>query len=131
MAGWQLPFAYLWRGARAGNRVAVTLGACLWRFREAIHTRLTRAGLVGVVSVYSSLAISSTILHRFVVYGRLSRPLMPFLCLIGGAVIPRGWCVGRRFGSRRPSVVLCVATQAAFNFRVPSDRNFFPNSLPG
>ena len=68
--GWRLPFVYLWHAEHALLiALTVTLGTCLWRFREAIHTRLTRAGLVGAVCVYSSLAISSTILHRFVVRG--------------------------------------------------------------
>jgi len=103
---------------------AIALAWCLWRFREAIHARLTRAGLVGVVCVYASLAVSSTILHRFVVYGRLSRPLLPFLCLIGGAVIAQ-WL------ARWPRVRLATAMLCWAWPRRPrsisvcrSDRNF-------
>jgi hypothetical protein len=123
--GWYLPFAYLWHAEHLlliGWAGAVAW--CLWRFRDALHNRLTRAGLVGVVCIYASLAISSTILHRFVVYGRLSRPLVPFLCLIGAGAL--GALVAR---TQRPRtvitlLVLGVGAQAAFNFRVPLQQEY-------
>lgn len=124
--GWWLPFAYLWQAEHLllfgwGSALAW----CLWRFREALQARLTRASLVGLICVYASLAIPSAILHRFVVYGRLSRPLVPFLCLIGGAVIAT---LLARWPRRRLGVtvmiVLCVAAQAAINFRVPLTQEF-------
>ena len=123
--GWWLPVAYLWHAEHLlliGWTVA--LAWCLWHFREAIHSRLTRAGLVGVICVYASLAIPSTILHRFVVYGRLSRPLVPFLGLIGGAVLATFLARWPRVRLATAMVVLCVSAQAAFNFRVPLRQEF-------
>jgi len=50
--------------------------------------------------------------------------MMPFLCLIGGAVIAT-WLVRLpRIRLATSIVVLCVATQAAFNFRVPLRQEF-------
>jgi hypothetical protein len=123
--GWWLPFAYLWQAEHLLLiGWAIALAWCLWRFREAIHARLTRAGLIGVVCLYASLAVSSTILHRFVVYGRLSRPLVPFLCLIGGAVIAPWLARWPRVRLATAIVVLGVAAEAAINFRVPLGQEF-------
>jgi hypothetical protein len=120
--GWALPFVYLWsaeHGLLIGWLAATAW--CLWRFRKAVQTRLTRAGLVGAFSMYGALAVSSTVLHRFVVYGRLSRPLVPFLCLIGAGVL--GTLLDLAPRARRQLVlavlVLAVSVQAAFNFRLP------------
>jgi len=52
--------------------------------------------------------------------------MMPFLCLIGGAVIAT-WLVRLpRIRLATSIVVLCVATQAAFNFRVQNGYPYSP-----
>src|SRR4051812_243392 len=125
--GWVLPFAYLWYAEHLlliGWTAAVVW--CVWRFRVAVQTRLTRAGLIGVICVYVSLAASSTLLHRFVVYGRLTRPLVPFLCLLTAAML--GTVLMRIAVPRRrialPLVVVCVVAQAAYNFRIPLQQEY-------
>jgi hypothetical protein len=119
--GWSLPFAYLWSAEHLlliGWLVAAAW--CVWRLRWALQARLTRAGLVGALCVYASLAVSSTLLHRFVVYGRLVRPLVPFLCLLTAGVL--GLLVSRA-GARRSVIValavVAVTAQAAVNFIAP------------
>lgn len=129
--GWALPVAYLWHAEHLlliGWLAA--LAWSLWRFRESRQSRLTRAALIGVICVYASLALSSTILHRFVVYGRLSRPLVPMLCLITAGVIGSG--LRQLPDARRRvllvSIVVGVTLQAAFNFRVPLQQEY-PNDF--
>lgn len=129
--GWELPFAYLWHAEHLLLLGWLTaLAWSVWRFRESRQSRLTRAALIGVFGVYLSLALSSTILHRFVVYGRLTRPLVPMLCLITAAAIGAGL---RRLPARRQRVLLVVliagvVAQAAVNFRVPL-RQEYPNDF--
>jgi hypothetical protein len=72
------------------------------------------------------LAASSTILHRFVVYGRLARPLVPFLCLITAALLGR-MLIRVPEARRRIAlalVVICVAAQAAYSFRIPLQQEY-------
>lgn len=125
--GWRLPFAYLWHAEHLlAIGWAAALAWCAWQSRASLQSRLARAGLVGVVCIYASLAVSSTLLHRFVVYGRLSRPMVPFLCLVSAAVI--GQALVHATAARRRAVLALVAiavgTQAAFNFRVPLRQQF-------
>jgi hypothetical protein len=90
--GWRLPLEYLWH-AEHGLLVAwlISLGWCLVTLRRASASPLVRAGLVGLVFVFVALAIGSTLLHRFVVYGRLARQLVPFFCLISAYAFARWW----------------------------------------
>jgi hypothetical protein len=127
--GWRLPLEYLWHAEHL-LLIAWLLAAAwtAWRWRWALRSRLARAGMVGAVSVYALLAISSTGLHRFVVYGRLSRPLVPFLCLVTAAALGSYWrseIVTTRVRVASLSVLIVfISVQAAVNFRIPLTQEF-------
>jgi len=131
--GWRLPFEYLWHAEHL--LLIVWLAAAAWcvpHLRWAMRTRVSRAGLVGAVTIYAALAVSSTVLHRFVVYGRLTRPLIPFLCLVTAAVIGSVLNSGDARSRRRAVILATVAAatiaQAAVNFRIPF-RQPFPSEF--
>lgn len=125
--GWRLPFDYLWN-AEHGLLIAwlIAVAWCIGRLRWTLTTRLTRAALVGVVTIYGALAVPSTLLERFVVYGRLTRPLIPFLCLLAAAAIESAMrqLTPRTRAMVSATVVLAVGVQAAFNFRIPLRQEF-------
>jgi hypothetical protein len=116
--GWRLHFEYLWH-AEHGLLVAwlMSLGWCLVTLRRASASPLVRAGLVGLVFVFVALAIGSTLLHRFVVYGRLARQLVPFFCLISAYAFARWW---QQPGSVHRGMTVATAAalvvQTAVNF---------------
>ena len=124
--GWRLPIEYLWHAEHL--LLIVWLAALVWCVahpRWAVKTRAARAGLVGATCIYGALAITSTALHQFVVYGRLSRPLVPFLCLATVAVI--GSTLARAPRLRIATLVattLLVAVQAGINFQIPLWQRF-------
>jgi len=115
--GWRLTFEYLWHAEHAGL-LAWIAAAVYWvaRLPRALESRRVKLALAGLLFIYACLAISSTVLHAFVVYGRLARQLVPFFCLLSAAALetmlagPPGT---RRFV--RPILVL-LAAQAAVNF---------------
>jgi len=83
--GWSVPWAFLWHAEHLllllwGAGVFLAVGLIIRGCDKARARVLTWLGLVGVL--YLSLVVSSTLLHRFVVYGRLVHPLLPFFCLL-------------------------------------------------
>jgi hypothetical protein len=89
-----------------------------------------RAGLIGLICVYGALAVLSTGLGVFVVYGRLARQLVPFFCLVTAALLAR-------ISMRRPSlahvlipaVAAVVVLQAAVNARQVFAQQFPPEFI--
>jgi hypothetical protein len=116
--GWRLPWEYLWHAEHALLLVWVlgATGVLILTLREGAG--LHRRGLVALglaLGTYASLVLASTVLHRFVVYGRLARQLAPFLCL---AAAHAAWCVGARWPSRLGAVAsgLALAANTALSF---------------
>jgi hypothetical protein len=97
--GWSLPWAYLWEsegpiGAAAAACVILAVGSELGRGRTP-GARLL-AWFAALAVGYGLLALSSSGLGLFVVYGRSVKPLVPFLCLAAGwalrlLISGRGW----------------------------------------
>lgn len=131
--GWWLPIAYLWHAEHL--LFLVWLAAVMWCLahpRWTVMTRTARAGLIGAGCIYAALSITSTILHQFVVYGRLARPLVPFLCLATAAVIaPLLGRVPRVRIATLVAVTLLVAVQAGINFRIPLRQQFPAEFIAG
>jgi hypothetical protein len=127
--GWSFPWEYLWQ-AEHGLLLAWAAGAALavWAlFRERRPLVPASRGLLwlgATLGIYLLLAVGSTGLHTFVVYGRLARQLVPFLCLLaaygvaalaGSRPIPkRAWQLA----------ALALAAQVAFNFAGPFTQRF-------
>lgn len=85
--GWSLPWEYLWHSeGPAGAAIAIAIvGVSIWQWQagRGIPSRLALwICILGVL--YGLLVMGSNVLARFVVYGRTVKPLVPFLCLLGG-----------------------------------------------
>ena len=79
--GWRVPFAYLWHTEH--------LLALVWLVGAALAVRHARRPLrtsilillVPILLTYFAYVINSVVLEKQVVYGRLTRPFVPLLCL--------------------------------------------------
>jgi hypothetical protein len=128
--GWRLPFEYLWH-AEHGLLVVwmVSVVFCIATWRRGIASPRVQVGLIGVIGVFGALAISSTLLHAFVVYGRLARQLVPFLCLIAADMFARvSAAPSRAIRVLTPATIALLIAQAVVNFSEPL-KQVFPDDL--
>ena len=128
--GWRLPFEYLWHTEHL--LLLLWLAAATWcvaTWTSWRSNRAVRAGLVGLVVVYGLLAVLSTGLGTFVVYGRLARQLVPFFCLVTAAVLTR--VVLRSPVARTITVAAgaAIVLVAAFNARPVFAQHFPPEFI--
>jgi hypothetical protein len=125
--GWRLPLEYLWHTEHLLLVLwLVSLAWCLITWRWSWEARSIRAGLVGVAFVYVTLAMCSVVFNLFVVYGRLARQLVPFLCLLTATVLVRAWKT-RPAAQRTGLAVVAsafLAVQAMVNFSQPLRQPF-------
>lgn len=127
--GWSLPFEYFWHAEHGVLLLwLAALGTCVWRLRKGQVSDLAKACLLAVFVIYGALFVCSVVLERFVVYGRLARQLVPFLCVIAAHELVRM----RRPSWMRSGVVVAAAAalvlQVAVNFRAPLVQAF-PNEF--
>jgi hypothetical protein len=131
--GFVVPWAYLWHAEHA------LLLLWVW---AALHVILDRGAwapdrqraaamwLACAAFIYLALGAGSALVHAFVVMGRQSRQMIPFLCLASAAAL---W---RLVDTRRPSRWLLTAGAVALgvstltNFAVPLAQRF-PRTLEG
>jgi hypothetical protein len=126
--GWRLPWEYLWHAEHF--ILVMWLLALVWaisKLRSPDLPQRARVGLIGVAFVYASLATLSVVTHTFVVYGRLARQVVPFLCLITAAALYRA---AVSFSPRprllfTSAVMVVLLVQAGFNVMTPL-RQVFP-----
>jgi hypothetical protein len=124
--GWRLPFEYLWeaeRGLLAAWLLAT--GWCVHRLLLGRATPVERVGLLGLAVVYAALAVTSTGLHKFVVYGRLARPMVLFFSLLAAnrleSLRQSGSLAAR---AAFAASLLAVSLQGVANFRGPLAQTF-------
>ena len=129
--GFVVPWAYLWHAEHGllllwvGAALHVVLDRAAW---VADRRRAAVMWLSCAAFVYLALGAGSALLHAFVVMGRQSRQLIPFLCLAGASAT---W---KLIDTRRPSRWLLAAAAAALgastlaNFAVPLAQRF-PRTL--
>ena len=128
--GWRLPFEYLWHAEHLLLLVWIAaVGWCVASWPSWRSHRAARAGLIGLVVVYGLLAVLSTGLGTFVVYGRLARQLVPFFCLVSAAVLTR--CVLRSPFTRviTAAAGAAIVLVAAFNARSVFAQQFPPDFI--
>jgi hypothetical protein len=85
--GWSLPWAYLWASEGwAGAALAACVVLALVREVGARRPLEFRAAfwLALLAAAYGFLVLSSTVMEKFVVYGRTVKPLVPLVCLLAG-----------------------------------------------
>ena len=120
--GWKLPWLYLWDAERAMSLVWLGGGVAAVYFfvrrRKEAHWHAL-LWLSMAVGLYVLLALLSTVMHQFVVYGRLVRQLVPFICLAAAC----GYTQLFQAWSPRRAIVVSAAVAlvllAALNFLQP------------
>lgn len=121
--GWSLPFAYFWHAEHVLS--LVWLAALVCGLQGAIAGRReSKVPLAGVLFIYSALVVTSVGFHVFVVYGRVARQLVPFLCLLTAQQIHRlvrDGVLPRRSVAALAVVLIC---QAVLNMRTPMAQVF-------
>jgi hypothetical protein len=111
--GWWLPWEYLWNVDHALLMVyAVGIVALIVHFSR--HPGLTHGmiWLCAALAIYLGLVVGSSGLHRFVVYDRLARQMVPFICLAAAAGLARAR--HGRLLSETPAVLLCAGIGLIF-----------------
>ncbi len=125
--GYRVIVEYLWSAENL--LLVVLLAAFLYGLSASSTGEGARARMrwwaASVVFVYLGLVIFSDAVPVFMVYGRLSRAIVPFLCLGAGAGVAR--FLASRGASRRAwarVLVVLVACLAARNFAAPLSQVF-------
>jgi len=95
--GYSFPFQFLWDAERF-LAVLWLLGCLdgLWVLWKKATDRQVLLALAAVFMLYAMLTLFSTILERFVVYGRLVKMMVPFLCILGAFSLHRLWQADKR-----------------------------------
>ena len=128
--GWRVPLEYLWHAEHALFVLwIVAVFVCLVGWRRWLAVSRVRAGLIGLLVVYGTLAVFSTGFGAFVVYGRLARQLVPFFCLVTAAVL-----AGLTVRAPKRQAILwaagvAIVIQAAFNARPVFVQQFPPEFI--
>ena len=125
--GFTLPWAYLWHAEH--GLLLVWIAAALFLVFDRVdgsapRRRTATMWVLAAACIYLGLGASSAVLHAFVVMGRQSRQVVPFLCLATAAAAME--VLERR---RWPSwlVTACIGAlvlQAGWNFRQPLLQRF-------
>jgi hypothetical protein len=128
--GWSLPWAYFWNADSAV--LIVYIAAILAAARQSLHGGWRES--VGrlrwvwcAAAVYGGLVLGAHVFRQFVVYDRLARQMLPFMCLAAapGLAPLADWRVGRTSGLRivQGVVVLLFAVNAwpLFHQRFPRE----------
>ena len=121
--GWSLPFEYLWHTEHLV--LVLWLASVLWAMTRSNVSARVQAGVFGAFLIYALLVASSVGLSKFVVYGRLTRQVVPFLCLVAAAALSELW----QLPDRRVRFALFVIAgvllmQVAANFWQPFVQSF-------
>jgi hypothetical protein len=125
--GWSLPLEYLWHTEHL--LLVLWLASVLWAVTQFDVSPRVGAGVFGAFLIYALLVAGSVGLSRFVVYGRLTRQVVPFLCLVAAAALSRLWhspATRARFAAF--AIVGVLVIQAAVNFWQPLVQSF-PNDF--
>lgn len=122
--GWLLPFAYL--GAAEGLLGTAAIAGILWSLRPGQpkpHRLRLWVGLAA--AIYLLLAVCSTGLEKFVVYGRSVRPLTMLGCLLAGYAAAQLW---RRWPRVRLLLIGTILALGVANL-IPHYRLGFPAAV--
>lgn len=123
--GWSLPFEYLWH---AEHLILIFWIAsfvfCLWKIQRGEKNERVIFGLTGILFIYLSLVTFSVVVEKFVVYGRLARSLVPFLCILGAFTLERFWVSNRNKRRIVKILILSLSLQAVLNFYPPFVQDF-------
>lgn len=124
--GWSLPWEYLWHAEHLLlMALAAGAAAVLWLAARRDGAARSRGLLFlgAAAGMYAVMVVGSIGFERIGTFGRLSRSLVPFLCLATACAGARLLAVAR---AATWAALLCVAlaAQAAFNFATPLRQRF-------
>lgn len=124
--GWSLPWEYLWH-AEHGLLLALAAGAgaVLWLTARRDGDARARGLLFlgAAAGMYAVMVLLANGFERIGTFGRLSRSLMPLLCLAAACAGARLLAVSRSLAWAR-ALGLALSVQAAYNFAVPFRQRF-------
>lgn len=117
--GWRVIAEYLWFTEGPLTVIwGAALAAGLWLgWRGSDETLGRWLGAVGLL--FAGLVVLSDGVHKFVVYGRLVRPLAPFLCLVTARVVTLGIARCGWPDRTRPGLMALAAGCAVWSFSGP------------
>lgn len=125
--GWSFPWEYLWH-AEHGLLLVWLVGVVgvAWLAGHGCLAARSRGlrWLAAAAAVYVLLALGSSILGVFVVYGRLARQLVPYLCLATACAARGAWSRGRLRGGRLGLAMGLLGLQFAVNAAPPFAQRF-------
>ncbi|MBI5602437.1 MAG: hypothetical protein HY879_03705 [Deltaproteobacteria bacterium] len=126
--GWSLPWVYLWQAEHGLLFLwGIGIGIVLWlSFRDRHPARERGLVWVGAVAgIYLFLFFFSSVLEKMVVYGRLARQMVPFLCLSASCgltyFVERYWPKGKNW---MLIIFILILIQTAINFAQPFNQRF-------
>jgi hypothetical protein len=125
--GFSVPWAYFWHAEHGllllwvVSTLFVVIGGGAW---TAGRRRTAMRWIAAAVIIYFGLAITSAMLHWFVVMGRQSRQLVPFLSLAAAAAIAESWERRRWPRAVAAACVSLLVLQVGWNFRQPLQQRF-------
>ncbi len=123
--GWSLPFAYFWHAEHSIALLwAISLLYGVWRVIRGPRAEAFIVGVAGIGVLYGGLVLMSAGMERMVVYGRLSRQLVPFACILTAAALERIGARTRRTRLAVAAVLAAVLVQAVVNFHAPLTQVF-------
>jgi hypothetical protein len=125
--GWKLPLAYFWH-AEHGIAVLGTV-AIVWATARLIRGgggETLRLGLAGIGFIYGGLVMMSVVLRRMVVYGRLARPIVPFVCILTALMLVSLAQRSKTWRTVAAVILGGAGIQAAVNFAAPLAQMFPP-----
>ncbi len=126
--GWSLPWVYLWQAEHGLLFLwGIGIGIVLWlSFRDRSPAREQGLVWVGALTgIYLLLIFYSSVLEKMVVFGRLARQMVPFLCLSTSCgltyFVERYWSKGK---SWMLIIFILILIQTMFNFSGPIYQRF-------
>ena len=121
--GWSLPFEYLWHTEHL--LLVLWLASVLWAVTRSDISARVGAGVFGAFLIYALLVAFSVGLSKFVVYGRLTRQVVPFLCLVAAAAVSDLWqSPDRRVRFAAFAITGALLIQVTANFWRPLAQSF-------
>lgn len=122
--GWQLLAEYFWAAEGLNTVLALLLvtGAAV----VARRRQYGRWWVAGLLALLAGLLLASDFWHKFVIYGRTARQLVPLACLAGAFALERLWHANGVARRLAVAVLGLGAAQAAVNFGGPLAQVFPP-----
>lgn len=124
--GWSLPFEYLWHAEHSILLIMMgAIGYSLYHLTvRPIGNKYAWIWFVGFCFIYLCLFLFSVVFEKFMVYGRLARQLVPFLCLLGAFALNN--LRKQSTADFYATIIICclILVQTGFNFYKPLAQKF-------